>query len=321
MYRFWSNHRQNRFNRYQRICRFQQLQTRSLLAADLDLIGSNPPEITSTGVSSFVGDSKAEGEAANDLVAFAKALTQAKVKLYGAPWDNNTNLQKNAFEEGSDFLDFVDVSNPDRSPNQVAIDLNITQFPVWILDNGTRLQNLQTLASLSTATGVAIPQSSLPSMRDIEPQTVEIGSPFHVPVNAYDPNGNPLSITVTSSNPENVVAHVLYGNQSAQIATDFGSMTFQLFNSEAQRPVDRFTALAQSGVYDTVGSREMTFHRIIEDFVIQGEIPKGMVRVVRDRISPTDLLTTNSTLTFSTTAAGFCPTPRQAMTPMTRNFS
>jgi large repetitive protein len=249
--------------------------TRSLLAADFPSIVLNRPEFSATEDYAFIGDSKPEGEAANDLVTFAKALTQAKVRLYGAPWDDTTTVQKLAFEEGADFLDFVDISNPDRSPNQIASDLNITEFPVWILENGTRLLGLQTLAGLSTATGVAIPQSSIPSVRPIDAQAVEIGSPFHVPVNAYDPNGNPLSMTVTSSNPENVVANVLYGNQSAQIATDFGFMTFQLFNREAQRPVDRFTALAQSGFYDTNGSREMTFHRVIENFVIQGGDPKG----------------------------------------------
>jgi large repetitive protein len=223
----------------------------------------------------LLSSSRPEGEAANDLVAFAKALTQAKVKLYGAAWDADTTLQKSAFEEGSDFLDFVDITNPDRTPNDIAANLGITSFPVWILENGTRLTGVQTLVQLATATGVSIPQSSTPSVRTIEAQSVEIGSPFHVPVNAYDPNGNPLSITVTSSNPENVVANVLYGNQSAKIDTNFGFMTFQLFNREAHRPVDRFTRLAQSGFYDTVGAQEMTFHRVVENFVLQGGDQKG----------------------------------------------
>ena len=63
----------------------------------------------------------AEGEAAPDLVAFAKALTQAGVKYYGAAWCLHCNDQKALFEDGSDFLPFIEVTNPDRTLNQAGI--------------------------------------------------------------------------------------------------------------------------------------------------------------------------------------------------------
>ena len=57
------------------------------------------------------------GTPANDLVLFAQALTTAGVKFYGADWCPFCNQQKARFEEGAKNLDFIEITNPNRSFN------------------------------------------------------------------------------------------------------------------------------------------------------------------------------------------------------------
>ncbi|GIS58095.1 MAG: hypothetical protein CM1200mP2_03200 [Planctomycetaceae bacterium] len=66
-------------------------------------------------------------------------------------------------------------------------------------------------------------------------------------------------------------AEVLSGNRSLRMQVDdFGVMTFELFESRAPRVTSRIIELVESGVYtDTI------FHRVIDDFVLQGGDPTG----------------------------------------------
>jgi cyclophilin family peptidyl-prolyl cis-trans isomerase len=269
--------RQNRYSRKSHSRRkyvVELLETRRLMATDL---GASPCEPIPDGPPAFIAEAtaSAEGEAANDLVAFAFALTNAGHKLYGADWSADTSAQRRLFKDGVDFLDFTELTNPDQTSNGVGEPLGISVYPTWILQNGTLLPGVQSLSQLSAATGIAIPQSSTPYIRELSNETVFSGSPLHIPIDAYDPNGNPLTITVLSSNPSAVNAVVLSGNQSARFTTEYGDMVFELFNAEASRPVTRFTTLAQSGFYNTTATQTMTFHRIIENFVLQGGDPLG----------------------------------------------
>ena len=84
-----------------------------------------------------------------DLVAFAKALTSAGVKLYGTAWSPDTTSQKQLFQDGGQFLPFVEVSNADRTAYQVAIDNNITTFPTWVFPDNSRLTGIQTLDTIA----------------------------------------------------------------------------------------------------------------------------------------------------------------------------
>lgn len=56
----------------------------------------------------------------------------------------------------------------------------------------------------------------------------------------------------------------------AIIKTDKGDMTVQFYDKDAPNTVANFLKLAKSGYYDGV-----TFHRVINDFVIQGGDPTG----------------------------------------------
>ncbi|MDV2504526.1 MAG: peptidylprolyl isomerase [bacterium] len=70
------------------------------------------------------------------------------------------------------------------------------------------------------------------------------------------------------------------------IETVKGTITLELFEDDAPNTVANFIALAEKGYYDG-----LTFHRVIEDFMIQGGDPKGDGTggpgySIRDEINP-----------------------------------
>src|SRR5690606_31712957 len=82
--------------------------------------------------------------AAPNLVAFAQALTAAGAKFYGAAWSADTTEQREMFQDGGQYLPFVEVTNANRTPNQTATDNNITTYPTWVFADGSRLVGVQT---------------------------------------------------------------------------------------------------------------------------------------------------------------------------------
>ena len=57
---------------------------------------------------------------------------------------------------------------------------------------------------------------------------------------------------------------------NATLQTNHGTIEIELFPGEAPKTVENFTKLAREGFYDGI-----TFHRVIEDFMIQGGDPTG----------------------------------------------
>jgi peptidyl-prolyl cis-trans isomerase B (cyclophilin B) len=57
---------------------------------------------------------------------------------------------------------------------------------------------------------------------------------------------------------------------NATMQTNHGTIELELFDEDAPKTVENFTRLASDGFYDGV-----VFHRVIEDFMIQGGDPTG----------------------------------------------
>ncbi|HBJ37307.1 MAG TPA: peptidylprolyl isomerase [Planctomycetaceae bacterium] len=251
----------------------EQLESRQMMAGDVDMLFTSSSSVggSSSNSPALVASTNAEGEAAQDLVAFAKALADVGVTYYGAAWCPICTQQKELFQDGGDFLPFVEVTRSDRSLNAVGTAAGIEVFPTWEFPDGTRATGLQSLATLSQRSGVAIPQSANPSFVAIGNQSVAIGSPLHIPVNAYNPAGGPITVSVSVANPALLEAVVLTGNRSLRMSVaGYGDMVFELFEDKAPRPAGRVAQLAQDGFYDGI-----IFHRIIDNFMIQGGDPTG----------------------------------------------
>ncbi|MCC6510784.1 MAG: tandem-95 repeat protein, partial [Pirellulaceae bacterium] len=129
---------------------------------------------------------------------------------------------------------------------------------------------------------------------------VELGSPFHVPVDAYDPNGNPLTVTVTSSNSSVIEAEVVpAGDRSMRIRVkDFGDMVFKLYETEAATPVNKIIELASAGYYTN-----SEFHRVINNFMIQTGIGATTVDNINDQFNVNLQHNRSGVLSYAKTSA------------------
>jgi cyclophilin family peptidyl-prolyl cis-trans isomerase len=266
----------------------ESLEKRQMLAGDTDLLFTDGVDVVHTSVApaetstSLPVEGQAEGEPEPDLVQFAKDLTAAGAQFFGAAWCPACTAQKQLFEDGGNELPFIEVTNPDRTLNSIGQpqNENITVFPTWKFPSGAVVTGVQSLDELATllGNGYTIPQSEQPTFEPIGNQTVGIGSPLHIPVDAYDPDGGPLTVTVSVDNPSLVEATVLSGNRSIRIdVAGWGDMLFELFEQRAPRPTARIIELVEDKFFDddplTTAIDGIKFHRIVDDFVLQAGDP------------------------------------------------
>ncbi len=72
------------------------------------------------------------------------------------------------------------------------------------------------------------------------------------------------SATTTITTPDNKKTHMI------TIDTNYGKIVFQTYDADAPNTVANFVTLAEKGFYN-----DLTFHRVIKGFMIQGGDPKG----------------------------------------------
>lgn len=201
-----------------------------------------------------------------DLIALAKAITDSGAQFFGASWCPHCEEQEAMFGDGVKYLPYIEASTPSHGQSQAGIDNNITTFPTWIFADGTRVTGTQSLEDLIQYTGIEVPTGEPLYLADIADQVdLKAGQAYHVALDGYSPYGYDLTYTVSTSSGQ-IYTEVLQGNHSLRIETTrFGTMEFYLFEQEASLATSRIIELANSGFYDGT-----IFHRIIDNFVIQG---------------------------------------------------
>ncbi len=87
-----------------------------------------------------------------------------------------------------------------------------------------------------------------------------------------DTTGSTTSVTTTSSTSTTafIATHSKTTNHMITLETNYGTITLETYDSDAPNTVANFVTLANKGFYNN-----LTFHRIIPGFMIQGGDPSG----------------------------------------------
>lgn len=124
---------------------------------------------------------------------------------------------------------------------------------------------------------VACGTVATPTNQNSTVNTIATGTYSSQNTNSTTSSGDILSTTTNSnmnSSSEcntNQLALPVKGEEIAVITTNFGVIKARLFDCDTPKTVENFKELAKKGFYDG-----LIFHRVINDFMIQGGDPKGV---------------------------------------------
>jgi cyclophilin family peptidyl-prolyl cis-trans isomerase len=117
----------------------------------------------------------------------------------------------------------------------------------------------------------SVSDAGTPLLVPIADVTLLAGAPLHLPLDGFDFEHDALTFSAVSSEPNLLAPSISDTNRSMRInVAGLGDMVFELFDDKVPRVTGAIGGLAEDGVYDGV-----IFHRVIDDFVIQGGDPTG----------------------------------------------
>lgn len=104
------------------------------------------------------------------------------------------------------------------------------------------------------------------TLAPIDDVTVLSGAPLHIPLDGFADNGEAVTYEVEIDGNVDLEYFIPQNNRDMRIDVDgFGTMIFELFEGRAPRVTEQIITLAEAGFYDG-----LTFHRILNNFMIQG---------------------------------------------------
>ncbi len=85
---------------------------------------------------------------------FTKCLSDKDIKMYGAFWCPHCQEQKRLFGSSQKYLNYVECSTPDgNGQTDICKNNQITSYPTWEMQDGTRLSGSQSFEKLSEISG------------------------------------------------------------------------------------------------------------------------------------------------------------------------